>query len=166
VGLPEEADMQRHEYSHRVRAFMASSSFHPKRKKAKPDLFRYQDLHLCTTQPSFLHSAELRLVKGVHAPEELYVAPPRKRAKRPRDPTDEAPELLLLDDEDEGEDGAEGGAKPGAGGDAAKKGLLPGEEEGEEEPEEDEDEGDYGENYFDGGDDYEERESGEDEAFY
>lgn len=171
---PSSAEQQLHQYATQVREFMSSSAFYPRRKKVKPDLYRYQDLHLTETAVHFTQSADLMLVKGVHAPAELFSEQTRKRQKRSRQLSGDMAEVLLggLDDDDEGEEGGggedgDGGGKAGANAnDPSKKPAHPGDDEEEEEPEEDEDEGDYGENYFDNGDDYEEKESGDDEPFY
>jgi hypothetical protein len=154
---------------------MSNSAFHSRRKKVKPDLYRYQDVHLTETAVLFTQSADLVLVRGVYAPNELFNEQVRKRVKRPRQLSGDMAEVLIggLDDDDEGEEGGggggedgEGGGKTGANANDPKKPAHPGDDDDEEEPEEDEDEGDYGENYFDNGDDYEEKESGDDEPFY
>ena len=175
LDQPSSAELQLHQYATQIRDFMSTSAFYPKRKKVKPDLYRYQDIHLTETAVHFTQSADLMLVKGVHAPAELFSEQTRKRQKRSRQLSGDMAEVLIggLDDDDEGEEGGgggedgEGGGKAGANAnDPSKKPAHPGDDEEEEEPEEDEDEGDYGENYFDNGDDYEEKESGDDEPFY
>lgn len=170
------AEIQVQQYATHVREFMCNSAFFPKRKKVKPDLYRYQDVHLTETAVQFTQSADLMLVKGVHAPAELFNEQPRKRIKRSRQLSGDMAEVLIggLDDDDEGEEGGGGGEDGEGGGGKAganangpnKKPTHAGDDDEEEEPEEDEDEGDYGENYFDNGDDYEEKESGDDEPFY
>lgn len=172
---PDTTELTQGGYRRKVRDFLASSAFFPVRKKAKPDLCRFSDEHLSVVAKPFVRSAELKLGKYAHAPDELFIDPPKKRAKRARQADVAVADAMIgaLDEDDDDDENAgadegeagKGGEAANAGG--AKKAALPGEEgEEEEEPEEDEDEGDYGENYFDNGEDYDEKESGDDEPFY
>lgn len=172
---PSVGDLEQDEYRRKVRDFLINSPYYPVRKKAKPELCRFSDEHLGVVAKPFVKSVELKLVKGVHAPNELFIDLPKKRTKRGRQADITAAESMIAaldEDEDEDENAAGDEGEAGKGGEATnangvKKPPQPGEEEEEEnEQEEDEDEGDYGENYFDNGDDYEEKESGDDEPFY
>jgi len=161
-------------YRHAVRAFLVNSPFCPVRRKAKTELCRFKDQAESAGVKAFVKSDQLYLVRGLHAPDELFVEPPKRKAKKARPQSDMADAEMMLDDDDDDDDdenagGEEGeGAKRGekANADGAKKPAAGEEEEGEEEPEEDEDEGDYAEAHFDNGEDYEDKDSGDDEPVY
>lgn len=187
---PTEADQQLYRRGQVIRSYLVSSPFCPPHRKVQAGAGRYQDATLRQRKrPALRDSREFAMRPG-DVPPQLLEMLKRPRLKAPRRVASAelaervAPEDALLgedvdledddDDDDEEEENAGGeGAKKGraAGATAeAKKGAQTGnaeEEEGEEEEvEEDEDEGDYGENYFDNGEDYDEQESGDDEPFY